>query len=130
MPGNVQLAIPQGVFPYKLARSYQRQRKYEMRTTWFPDGSNVRKSYVASDQSAWVLTTRLQPSDVTVLLNFYSARGPYGIPFWYYDMDETRVFDPTGVATLGRYTVRFQGKISTTGTFPRLDSAVTLLQIA
>lgn len=128
--GNVQLAVPVGVFPFKLTKAYQRQRKYDMRVNWTPDGRNVRQCYGQSDQNAWTLTTRLLWTDQITLTNFYySHLGPV-IPFYYYDMDESHfAYDPSGTSALGRYIVRFQGPMTITYTRPRVETQFTLLQI-
>jgi hypothetical protein len=127
----VQLAAPAGVFPFALAKAYQRQRRYDMRVNWFPDGRQVRQSLVGSDQSVWTLTTRLKPTDQQALQNWYAAHLGGHIPFYYYDMDETHfAFDATGSSTLGRYIVRFQGGTTITNTRARVETAFTLIQIA
>jgi hypothetical protein len=133
MPGNVQLALPVGVFPFRLCKAYQRQKKYEMRVNWFPDGRQIRQAYDAidGDQSVWSLTTRLKPTDQQTLLGFYDARKGTQVPFYFYDMDESGyVYDGTGSLTTGRYIVRFQGTFNLTYTRPRVETAFNLIQIA
>jgi hypothetical protein len=130
MPGNVQLAVPIGVLPKGLSTAYSRQKHWEMRTNWFPDGSHVRGSMVSSDQSTWSLSRRLVASATVELRTFYFAHQGAHIPFYFYDWYESHFsYDPTGVSGVGRYTVRFAGPFATTLDFSRSETPFTLVQV-
>jgi hypothetical protein len=58
------------------------------------------------------MAKRLTPTALVALRNFFDARNGSTEPFYFYDPYDTNPkfsYDPTGVATVGRYIVRFNG---------------------
>jgi hypothetical protein len=54
----------------------------------------------------------LTPTSLVALRNSFDARNGSAEPFYFfgpYDTNPKSSYDPTGVATVGRYTVRFNG---------------------
>ena len=67
------------------------------------------------------------------LRDFFEARGGPTEPFYFYDPYETNPkfsWDPTGAATTGRYTVRFDGEWSQTVGPGRSDVSIELIELA
>jgi hypothetical protein len=68
-----------------------------------------------------------------MLRDFYNARNGPQEAFYFYDPFETVPkfsYDPTGVATAGRYTVRFDSPWQQSGGPARLDVQLAVVQIA
>lgn len=131
MPGNVRVANPVGVLPFSLAKSYQRQKKYECNVNFYPDGRHERGALVGSQRSTWVLGKRLSAVEWNALFTFYlQKQGPVQ-PFWTYDCYEANFhYDVTGVSALGRYAVRFQGSLEMTLDLARVETNLSLIEVA
>ncbi len=130
MPGSIVLATPTTVFPFSLSLAYQRQKTWEVISSFFPDGSNQRSGLVASSRNTWVLTKRLTAAQMGTLRAFYAAcKGPQ-VTFYFYDLfDANFEYDPSGVQTLGRYIARFQGGLQVTGDYPRVNAQFTIIEV-
>ena len=79
------------------------------------------------------LAKRLPPTPLQTLRDFYDARSGPTEPFYFYDPYETNPkfsWDPTGIATTGRYTVRFDGEWSQTVGLGRSDVSIELIELA
>ena len=86
-----------------------------------------------NSRKRWRLAKRLQPTPLQALRDFYDARSGPTEPFYFYDPYETNPkfsWDPTGVATTGRYTVRFDGEWSQTVGPGRSDLSIELIELA
>jgi hypothetical protein len=108
--GNVQNAVPTGVFPHALARHFVRSSSWLGRANRYADGSQQGVSLVATARELWELEFGLTGPLATVMREFYVAHGGPMIPFYYYDLVETQPrykTDPSGASTFGRYVCRF-----------------------
>lgn len=133
MPGSIQNAAPTAVMPLSLSRSFAPSREYPLIENEYKDGTSQRSLQATTSRKRWKLTKRLTPTQLSALRTFYFARnGPLG-EFYFYDPFETSPkfsYDPTGVATTGRYTVHFDGSWQRLITFSRADADLALAQIA
>jgi phage-related protein len=108
MPGTIRSAVPTAVLPHSLCTAFTAQRVMAARVNEYHDGTTHRSAIVAASRKSWRLSKRLPPVDIIALRNFIQAH-PAGA-FWFYDPRETSPvfsYDPTGVATAGRYAVRW-----------------------
>jgi hypothetical protein len=67
------------------------------------------------------------------LRDFYDARKGPEEPFYFYDPYETVPkfsYDPTGAATQGHYTVRFEGPWEQAVGLARADVEISLVELA
>jgi phage-related protein len=110
MPGSVQNAVPSTVLPQTLCRAFARSQEYPVIDNEYRNGESQRSVQAANSRKRWRLAKRLTSAQLAALRDFYDARrGPIE-PFYFYDPYETAPkfsWDPTGQATVGRYTVRF-----------------------
>lgn len=96
---------------------------------------NISAAYwsLVTSRKRWQLTKRLAPTDLATLRTFYnSANGPHGA-FYFYDVFETSPkfsYDATGVATVGRYTVRFDSPWQETSFPARSNTQLALVELA
>lgn len=112
MPGSVSSASPTTVMPWSLAKAFSHSREFALIENEYKDGASQRSLQVATSRKSWRLSKRLAPADLEELRDFYDARHGSQQPFYTYDVTETSPkysYDETGVATTGRYTVRFEG---------------------
>lgn len=131
MPGNVVAAAPTVVMPNSLCTAFQRSKTWETLSNFYSDGRHQRGALVGSERNVWVLHKRLTVALIDALELFYSQQQFGAIPFFFYDpYDSGFTYDPTGVQVGGRYTVRFEGGMVVTGTMPRVETDVTLVQVA
>ena len=64
---------------------------------------------------------------------FYDARSGPTEPFYFYDPYDTNPrfsYDPTGLVTVGRYTVRFEGDWNQLTALGRSELNITLVEVA
>lgn len=79
--------------------------------------TEARSVPVNNSRKRWRLAKRLQPTPLQALRAFFEARGGPTEPLYFYDPSETNPkfsWDPTGVTTTRRYTVRFDGQTNRT----------------
>ena len=72
-------------------------------------------------------------SALHTLQNFFEARNGATEPFYSYDpsdADPECSYDPTGVATVGRYTVRFNGDWQQSPGLRRSDVGIELIEVS
>lgn len=133
MPGNVQNAAPSVVLPQSLCRSFVHERAYPLIENEYKNGESQRSVLATTSRKRWRLAKRLTPSALQTLRAFYDARGGTVEPFYFYDPYETNPkfsYDPTGQATTGRYTVRFNGDWQQSSEPGRSDVQIELLELA
>jgi hypothetical protein len=133
MPGSVAAAAPALVLPFSLCKSYRQSRTWEVRVNEYPDGSSQRFSLVTTSRKRWVRSVRIAGGALLTMRAFYEARRGWLEPFYFYDLWETTVkftWDPSGVATTGRYTVRFASPWEQTTDWCRSDVGMELVEIA
>ena len=108
MPGNVTVAVAAAVLPAGTCAAFSRVREWACNTNQYTNGEIQVGKLVTNYRSRWALTRRLPATPMEALRLFYLARlGPHQA-FYFYDPEEGPT-DPTGVATTGRYIVRFAG---------------------
>ena len=110
--GSIAAASPSVVMPFNLCRSFHHERTWETDSNRYLNGEVQRSALTGSSGKVWVLSPHLKASDVAALRTFYLAQGGGLVEFLFYDVYETSplfTYDPTGIATTGRHTVRFDG---------------------
>jgi phage-related protein len=133
MPGSVQNAAPATVLPQTLCRAFARQQAYPLIENEYRNGESQRSVLATNSRKRWRLAKRLTPEQVQTLRDFYDARGGATEPFYFYDPYETSPkfsWDPTGAATTGRYTVRFDSGWEQSAGPGRLDVQIELVELA
>jgi hypothetical protein len=112
----------------------ERIRDYPCFVTTYVDGTSQRQLLTGTSRRSWKFAKRLTPSQLSTLRTFYQACNGNQVAFYFYDPWETSPLyggDPTGAATVGRHTVRFNSGW-TQSSFPtRSDvDGLELLEIA
>ena len=133
MPGNVQNAAPTTVLPQSLCRTFAHERAYPLIENEYKNGESQRSVLAVNSRRQWRLAKRLSPSALMELRNFFDARNGATEPFYFYDPYDTNPafsYDPTGVATAGRYIVRFNGDWQQSSGLGRSDVQIELLELA
>ena len=133
MPGSVQNAAPATVLPQSLSRAFAHERAYPMIENEYKNGESQRSVLAATSRKRWRLAKRLSVTLLQALRNFYDARNGTTEAFYFYDPYETVPkfsYDPTGVSTVGRYTVRFNGDWQQSSTPGRSDVSIELIELA
>lgn len=111
MPASVANAAPTTVLPAFLCRSFLHSREYVVEQTDYADGGRQTRLVTTSSRKSWQLEPACSAAVLASISDFYLARkGPLQ-PFYFYDLTQGGgvVYDDTGVATNGRYTVKFTG---------------------
>ena len=113
MPGSVESAAPATVLPLSLCRAFAHERSYPIIENEYKNGESQRSVQAATSRKYWRMAKRLTASQLGDRRDFYEARGGTLEAFYFYDPYETSPefsYDPTGVETTGRHTVRFDSK--------------------
>jgi phage-related protein len=133
MPGSVANAAPSAVLPWSLCRAFVHQREYPLVENEYRNGESQRSVQASNSRKRWRLTKRLAPAQLEALRDFYEARRGSQEPFYFYDPWETNPkfsYDPTGQATQGRYTVRFEGAWEQSAGIGLIEVALELVELA
>lgn len=133
MPGSVQNAAPATVLPLSLSRAFAHSREYPLIENEYRNGESQRSVQASNSRKRWQLAKRLPPAALQTLRDFYDARSGPTEPFYFYDPYETNPkfsHDPTGLATTGRYTVRFDGEWNQSVGLGRAEVEIILLEVA
>ena len=133
MPGNVQNAVPATVLPLSLCRSFVHERAYPLIENEYKNGESQRSVLATNSRKRWRLAKRLTAAALQTLRAFYDARNGSTEALYFYDPFETSPkfsYDPTGQATTGRYTVRFNGDWQQASGPGRSDVQIELLELA
>ena len=133
MPGSVQNAAPATVLPQSLCRAFMHERAYPLIENEYKNGESQRSVLATNSRKRWRLTKRLTPAALQTLRTFYDARNGTTEPFYFYDPYDTNPkfsYDPTGQATTGRYTVRFNSDWQQSSGPGRSDVEIELLELA
>lgn len=133
MPGSVQNAAPSTVLPLSLCRAFAHSREYPVIENEYRNGESQRFVQASNSRKRWQLAKRLAPAALQALRDFYDARSGPTEPFYFYDPYDTNpkfTHDPTGVATTGRYTVRFESEWNQSVGLGRAEVDLTLLEVA
>lgn len=131
MPGSVPNATPTTVMPHSLCSAYTQSRAYGMEALDYADGRRERRLLTTTSRRRWDLSKRLTAAQLATLRAFFEARGGAAETFYFYDIWDVRtaVHDPTGAATLGRVTVRFDGAFSQSANWPRSEANFALVEV-
>jgi hypothetical protein len=133
MPGSVQNAAPTTVLPFSLCRSFVHERAYPLIENEYKNGESQRTVLATNSRRRWRLAKRLTPAALQTLRAFFDARSGATEPFYFYDPYDTNPrfsYDPTGVVTVGRYTVRFEGDWNQLTALGRSEINITLVEVA
>ncbi len=133
MPGSVQNAAPVVVMPPSLSTAFAQAREYPVHVSEYRNGESQRGRLADASRKRWRLAKRLAPAALAALRDFYDARNGPQEPFLFYDPYETSPpfsHDPTGAASQGRYTVRFEGAWSQETGISRSDLQIELVELA
>ena len=129
MPGSLTLASPTTVMPKSLCAAFSEQREFPLRSSGpYVDGSSQRATLATVGRRSWSLSKRLTFTEWQALETFWEAcKGPL-TPFYWYPLASQH--DDTGVATNGRFTVRFVGSLSRNYAPGRLEVSLGLIQVS
>ena len=133
MPGSVQNAFPAVVLPHSLSRAFGHAREYIVIENEYRNGESQRSRLVETSRKRWRLSKRLTPTFLQQLRNFHDARKGQQEACYFYEAYETVPkfsYDPTGTATQGRYTVRFEGGWVQSVGLDRTDAEISLVELA
>jgi hypothetical protein len=133
MPSSVQNAAPATVLPASLSVAFARAQEYPAVENQYRNGESQRRVETSNSRKRWRLAKRLTPTQLETLRDFYDARSGPVEPFFFYDPFETNPkfsHDSTGVATAGRYTVRFDCAWSQSSGPARSDVNIELIELA
>lgn len=131
MPNPVTPASPVGVLPKILASAFTVELRFESLINVYQDGASERAALALNPRHYFQLTRPLTPTERDTLWAFFLAHK--GIPFYVYNPRETVPpfsYDATGAATVGRYTVVFDGGYSESISHPRLQVGFALREVA
>ena len=133
MPGSVQNAAPATVMPQLLCRAFSQAREYIVLENEYRNGESQRNRLVETSRKRWQATLRRTASILQQFRDFYDARKGPEESFYFYDPWETNPkfsHDPTGAATIGRYTVRFEGPWEQSVGLGRAEFPIVLVELA
>lgn len=119
--------------PASLSRSYAHEQAYPVVESEYRNGESQRSVQATNSRKRWRLTKCLTPAALQTLRDFYDARKGRTEPFYFYDPYDTVPkfsYDPTGEATTGRYTVRFDSDWSQSVGLGRSDVQIELVELA
>jgi hypothetical protein len=133
MPGSVPLASPTTVLPWSLCTAFGHSREYTVVDNEYRNGESQRSRLTETSRRHWTTARRLTPTLLEDFRDFFDARKGGHEPFYFYDpwdTDPKFSYDPTGVETIGRYTVRFDCPWSQTVGTGRADVQIDLIELA
>ena len=127
MPGSVANAAPSTVMPFGACKAFSESRELAVRGNEYPDGTLQRVRQVATSRRSFSQTRRLAGSDLVALRTFWLTVR-HGAFYFYHSKEGA--YDATGVATAGRYTVRFEGDWSQAMEIARGEVGLGLVEVA
>lgn len=133
MPASVQNAAPETVLPWSLCKAFGHSREYAVIENQYRNGESQRSRLVETSRKNWQISRRLSSAALAAFRDFYDARKSSQEPFYFYDpwdTDPKFSYDPTGVETVGRYTVRFMGTWEQMVSIRRAEIEISLVQLA
>ncbi len=131
MPGSVANAAPVTVLPWSLCKAFARAQEFAVVDNEYRNGESQRSYLASTSRKTWKTQRRLTPSLLETFRDFYDDRkGPLE-PFYFYDpWDSDFAYDETGVETIGRYTVRFEGEWQQMCGMGRADVNIAIIELA
>jgi len=131
MPGSVSNAAPLTVMPHSLCSAFAQSRMFAINEKEYKNGELERGKLTLTSRKSWQISKMLSPYELGELQSFYKLHNGPHKPFYFYDPWESGfTHDPTGVQTLGRYTVRFDSGWQQTSSVARNTASFTLIQLA
>ena len=128
MPGSVVSATASVVLPYFLCTGFTRSERWKSFVNGYANGEHEAAALVTNSRRSWDLNASLVGSALAALRDFFDARQGQAQSFYFYDLHEG-AYDATGVASAGRYIVRFAGGWSHTWQSGRLPATLALIEI-
>ena len=118
--------------PLSLSRAFVEVQSFpSSRVNEYADGASQRSAMLPLARRTWQLSKHVPASTLIALRDFWVAQGT--APFYFYNPKETSPafsYDATGVATVGRYRVRFTNAWNQSlGIGALLDVNVELVQV-
>ena len=133
MPGSVANAVPTGVLPWSLCKTFVHSREYTVQVNEYKNGESQRGLVTETSRKSWKTARRLAPARLEEFREFFGDhRGPLE-PFYFYDPSETSPkfsYDPTGASVIGRYTVRLDSPWSQVINVARADAPIEITELA
>ena len=128
MPGIVTQAVASTVMPYALCSAFTESWAWPVRVNGpFADGSLVTNVQAEHSRRSWTIQQRLTVDQLAELDAFRSFWKGSLTPFYFYPRRDD--YDETGVSTVGRYLVRFDGPVSFTQGIVRNPADFKLIQL-
>lgn len=121
------------VLPWGLCKVFEQTRTGSVQINEFPTGDSIRRPMVEDTRRAWQLARRCTVQQIAALEEFYRLVGGSHRTFWFYDLWETAPrfhWDESGEQTIGRYCVRFAGRMESGYQMGRSDVAFELIEVA
>ena len=121
------------MLPQSLSRVFVHSREYPVHVNEYRNGESQRGRLADTSRKRWRLGKRLTPAALQTLRDFYDARKGPQEPFYFYDPWEAVpkfTSDPTGTATEGRYSVRFERAWQQGAGLARIDVEIELVELA
>jgi phage-related protein len=128
MPGTLLYAAPSAVFPYGLYTNFGWSDAWPTVQGDYADGTRQVRADGVNPRHSWTVAQRRTYAQWSSLKAFWvSMRGGL-TPFYFYP--NPAQYDATGVSTIGRYTVRFEGELAATYDNPRWPVQLKLVEVA
>ncbi len=128
MPGNLRGAVSVGVLPFSLSSRFSEVHAVQARVNEYHGGERQVSALVNQVRRTWHLAKRLTPAQMTELRNFVEAN-PTAAFYFYNPQESNFSWDPTGVATAGRYLVRLGSNWEQSMGMGRGDTAIDLVEV-
>jgi hypothetical protein len=133
VPGNVVNAAPTSVMPWGLCLAFSQTHEHVVKLVEYPCGDFQSGLVFSTSRKSWKISRKLEASEFETLREFYEdCQGPI-VPFYFYAPWETSPkfsYDPLGMATTGRYTVRFDGAWQQHSEIRRAACEISIIEIA
>ncbi len=133
MPGSVENAAPAAVLPWSLFKAFSHAREFAVIDNEYKNGESQRSRLAETSRKSWRISKRLTAAELQALRDFYDSRKGPTEPFYFYDPWDTSPqfsYDPTGEETFGRYTVRFEGNWNQSVDLGRVETEISLVELA
>ncbi len=130
MPGSVSNASPSDVLPEFICRQLTASREFLARRNDYKGGETQVALVASTSRKSFSGTVRLSPANMATWRAFFEAH--VHEPFYLYypwETDPKWSHDPTGVASDGRYTVRFDGGWEQAMSIGRGEVSVRLVEV-
>ncbi len=133
MPGSVANAVPVGVLPWSLCKTFVHSREYIVQVNEYKNGESQRGLVTETSRKSWKTARRLTPARLEDFRTFFGDKKGALKAFYFYDHTETSPkfsYDPTGAAVIGRYTVRLDSPWSQIINVARAEAPIEITELA